>query len=123
MAKKSKNNYVKSKKVLKNLKQTLQMIATEISIGKLKHLECPICKECFPSITLVVEEYCCCYNEKTLLKKFSFNNNMDLEKVPEELQELTKIEEMLIAQVFSVMVVYRLHGGQHRDRENIIKFS
>ncbi|CAG8807059.1 28045_t:CDS:2, partial [Gigaspora margarita] len=67
-------------------------------MDKLKHSECPTCKECFPSITLVVGE------------------------LPEELQELTEIEEMLIAQVFPVMVVYRLCGGQHGYRGNIINF-
>ncbi|CAG8824198.1 23082_t:CDS:1, partial [Gigaspora rosea] len=47
---------------------------------------CSICKECFPSITLVVGECRRCYNEKTLSKNFSFDNNMDPEKVPEKLQ-------------------------------------
>ncbi|CAG8777468.1 4428_t:CDS:1, partial [Gigaspora rosea] len=83
---------------------------------------CPTCKECFPSITLVVGECHRCYTEKTLPKKFSFDNNIDPGEVPEELQELTEIEEMLIAQVFPVMVVYRLRGGQHGYRGNIINF-
>ena len=55
-------------------------------------------------------------------KKFSDENNMDLEDIPEELQGLTEIEEMLIAQVFTVMSVYRLRGGQHGYRENVINF-
>ncbi|CAG8610513.1 10516_t:CDS:1, partial [Gigaspora rosea] len=91
-------------------------------MDKLKHSECPTCKECFPSITLVVGECRRCYTEKTLPKKFSFDNNMDPGEVPEELQKLTEIEEMLIAQVFSVMVVYKLRKGQHRYRGNIINF-
>ena len=33
---------------------------------------------------------------------------MDPGEVPDELQGLTEIEEMLIAQVFTVMTVYRL---------------
>ena len=41
-----------------------------------------------------------CYNErKAIVKKFSSNNNMDPGDIPEELQGLTEIEEMLIAQV------------------------
>ena len=32
--------------------------------------------------------------------------------VPECLQNLTQIEEMLIARVSSIMYVYRKHGGQ-----------
>ncbi|CAG8792307.1 10618_t:CDS:2, partial [Gigaspora rosea] len=54
---------------------------------------------------------------------FSIDNNMDPGEVPEELQGLTEIEEMLIAQVFPVMVVYRLRRGQHGYRENVINFS
>ncbi|CAG8850713.1 43797_t:CDS:1, partial [Gigaspora margarita] len=80
-------------------------------MAKLKHSEYPIYKECFLSITLIVEEYHYCYTKKTLLKKFLFDNNMDLEKVPEELQGLTETEKMLIAQVFPVIVVYRLREG------------
>ena len=36
---------------------------------------------------------------------------MDPGEVPDELQDLTEIEEMLIVQVFTVMSVYRLRGG------------
>ena len=38
-----------------------------------------------------------CYSEKSIPKKFSVQNNMDSGKVSEELQNLTEIEEMLIA--------------------------
>ncbi|CAG8500346.1 10199_t:CDS:2 [Racocetra fulgida] len=92
-------------------------------VAKLKHKSCPICNERFSSITLAVKECRRCYNEKTLLKKFSFDNDMDPKKVPEEFKELTEIEEMLIAQVFPVIVVYRLCKGQHRYRGNVINFS
>ncbi|CAG8759770.1 45000_t:CDS:2 [Gigaspora margarita] len=72
-------------------------------VVKLKHSECSTCKEYILSITLVVGEY--------------------PGEVPEELQELTKIEEMFIAQVFPIMVVYRLQEGQHGYRGNIINFA
>ena len=42
--------------------------------------------------------------------------------MPEELQGLTEIEEMLIARVFPVISVYRLRGGQHGYRGNVINF-
>ncbi len=42
--------------------------------------------------------------------------------VPDELKGLTEIEEMLIAQVFTVMTVYRLRGGQTGYRGNVINF-
>ncbi|PKC01246.1 hypothetical protein RhiirA5_427029 [Rhizophagus irregularis] len=35
---------------------------------------------------------------------------MDPGEVPDELRELTEVEEMLVAQVFLMMSVYRLHG-------------
>ncbi|CAG8682966.1 16976_t:CDS:2 [Cetraspora pellucida] len=38
---------------------------------------------------------------------------MDLEDVLKELQGLTKIEEMLIAQIFLVISVYCLYEGQY----------
>src|SRR6266498_1313762 len=47
---------------------------------------------------------------------------MDPEEVSDELQDLTEIEEMLIAQVFTVISVYRLSGGQHGYRGNVINF-
>jgi len=48
---------------------------------------------------------------------------MDLDKVLDELQDLTEIEEMLIARVFSVISVYRLYEGQHEYYRNVINFS
>ena len=56
-------------------------------------------------------------------KEISTQNNMNSGKVPEELQDLIKIEEMLIAQVFTVVSVYRHRGGQHEYCENVINFS
>ena len=63
-----------------------------------------------------------CFTEKKHPKKFSADNNMDPGDVPDELKGLTEIEEMLIAQVFIVMTVYRLRGGQTGYRGNIINF-
>ncbi len=60
--------------------------------------------------------------EKKSPKKFSADNNMDPGDVSDELEGLTEIEEMLIAQVFTVMSVYRLQGGQNRYRGNVINF-
>ena len=47
---------------------------------------------------------------------------MDPGEVPDELRDLTEVEEMLIARVFPVMSVYRLRGGQHGYRGNVINF-
>ncbi|PKK57165.1 hypothetical protein RhiirC2_640207, partial [Rhizophagus irregularis] len=62
-----------------------------------------------------------CYKEKQP-KKFSKDNNMDPGEVPDQLRDLTEIEEILVAQIFPVMSVYRLRGGQHGYRENVINF-
>jgi len=92
-------------------------------VDKLQHSLCPVCNESFPSITLIKGE-CCrrCYGKKNSIKKFSSNNDMDPGEVPEELQGLTELEEMLIARVFPVMSVYRLREGQHGYRGNVINF-
>jgi hypothetical protein len=63
-----------------------------------------------------------CYSDKTIPKKFSAQNNMDPGDVPEELQGLTEIEEMLIAQIFPVISVYCLRGGQYAYKGNVINF-
>jgi len=47
---------------------------------------------------------------------------MDPGEIPEELQNLTEIEKMLIAQIFSVISVYCLRGGQYAYRGNVINF-
>ncbi|CAG8781808.1 19739_t:CDS:2, partial [Gigaspora rosea] len=78
--------------------------------------------EYFLSIVLAGGMCYHCKGEKTLPKKFSAENNMDPGKIPEELQGLTEVEEMLIAQVFTVMLVYKLRGGQHGYRGNVINF-
>ncbi|CAG8807182.1 13042_t:CDS:1, partial [Dentiscutata erythropus] len=91
-------------------------------MNNLKHTLCPVCNKCFPSIVLVKGECRCCYNEKSTPKKFSAENNMDPSDMPKELKGLTEIEEMLIAQVFPVMSVYRLRGGQLGYRGNVINF-
>ncbi len=83
---------------------------------------CPICNERIPSMTLVKGMCRCCHTENSLPKKFSAENNMDPGDVPEELKELSEIEEMLIAQVFTVMTVYQLRGGQNGYRGNVINF-
>ena len=49
-----------------------------------------------------------CYMENKVSKKFSAENNMDSDNIPDELKGLTEIKEMLIAQVFTIMTVYRL---------------
>ena len=56
-------------------------------------------------MTLVKGMCRCCHTEKSLPKKFLAKNNMDPEDVSKELKDLSEIEEMLIAQVFTVIMV------------------
>ncbi|CAB4407286.1 unnamed protein product [Rhizophagus irregularis] len=87
---------------------------------------CIVCQERIPLLTLVKGTCKRCYYEKNIggtPKKFSEGNNMHPGEVPNELKGLSEIEEMLISQVFTVMTVYRLRGGQngyrgHRQSSN-----
>ena len=90
-------------------------------MDKFHHVSCPICKECYPSMVLVQGKCRRCNAEKKP-NKFSASNNMDPGDVPNELQGLTEIEEMLIAKVFTVMSVYKLRGGQYGYKGNVINF-
>src|SRR3989337_1278848 len=92
-------------------------------MNNIRYNFCPICNERIPLMILVKEMCRRCYTEKTLPKKFSAENNMDPGDVPEELKGLTEIEEMLIAQVFTVMSVYQLRGGQNAYTGNVINFT
>ena len=47
---------------------------------------------------------------------------MDLGEIPNELQDFTEVEKMLIAQVFPVMLIYRLREEQYGYYRNIINF-
>ncbi|CAG8738093.1 22149_t:CDS:1, partial [Rhizophagus irregularis] len=64
---------------------------------------CPVCNERFPSIELISGQCRHCYYDKNTVKKFSADNNMDPGDVPEELRDLTKIKEMLIARIFPIV--------------------
>src|SRR2546421_106808 len=108
----------------RNLSQTDQDLLQKFrsKVDKFKYTLCPVCNERFMSITLIKGECRRCHAEKSSTKKFSAENNMDPGEVPEELKDLSEIEEMLIARVFPVLSVYRLRGGQHGYRGNVINF-
>lgn len=91
-------------------------------VDKFKHVHCTKCNESFLSIVLTKGECKSCHRDRNSPKKFSAENNMDPGEVPDELQDLSEIEKMLITRVFPVMSVYRLRGGQHEYRENVINF-
>lgn len=91
------------------------------SLDQLKYEACVNCKKLeFVSTTL---PYTCARCKKNPLK-FSRDNNMQPSPVPPELQNLTKVEQHLIARVNPVMRVYQLQAygsrGQYHYTGNIM---
>ena len=77
---------------------------------------CKICQEAWPlkSKPRSPNDYVCsrCCRDKKSPKKFSCENSMIPSPVPHQLQNLTQIEEMLIARALPIMRVYIKPGGQ-----------
>ena len=94
--------------------------------------QCSICREVWPvrsktaefhRSVQTVQECLHCQRDKYIPKKFSKANNMDPGKVPQCLQGLTQVEEMLIARVSPIMLLYRKHGGQRGYKGHILNLS
>ena len=100
--------------------RTLQKFRNKID--NIENGVCPMCNERIPGMKFTNEICKRCNSDKSTPKRFSEENNMDPGKLPKEIEGLTEIEEMLIAQVFTVMTVYRLKGGQKSYRGNVINF-
>ena len=93
---------------------------------KWKQTQCTICHEIWPICHNVLKQpYEClrCSRDKSNPKKFSKANNMHPGSVPECLQNLTQVEEMLIARVSPIMYVYRKHGGQRGYKGHVLNLS
>ena len=77
--------------------------------------QCKICYQAWPQKSRKqLFKYVClaCSRDKQQPKRFSKENNVIPSSVPKELQELTQIEEMLIARALPLMRVYVKPGGQ-----------
>ena len=76
--------------------------------------QCTICQEAWPLKSKPRSPYICsrCSRDKKSQKKFSCENSMIPSHIPHELQNLTQIEEMLIARALPIMRVYIKPGGQ-----------
>ena len=83
-------------------------------------VQCSICKEGWFNIKDIICQRC--KNDKTYPKKFSKENEMIPSKVPEELKNLTQIEEMLIARVFPLINIYHKPRGQRAYKGHVIYF-
>ena len=75
---------------------------------------CTVCHEAWPLKSTPDPPYVCsrCFRDKKTPKKMSVENSMIPSSVPEELKNLTQIEEMLIARALPIMRVYIKPGGQ-----------
>ena len=88
---------------------------------KWKHFQCLICNEVWPTRQRNAKHECLrCTRDKNNPKKFSKANNIHPGSVPECLQNLTQVEEMLIARVSPIMYVYRKHGGQRGYKGHVL---
>ena len=76
--------------------------------------QCTECKEAWPLKSKPKSPYVCsrCLRDKKFPKKFSCENSMIPSCVPNELKDLTQVEEMLIARALPIMRVYIKPGGQ-----------
>jgi len=74
---------------------------------------CCSCKERWPNMQIIQKSQMCrrCHYEKGL-KLFSAENNMDPGILPQELQDLTYVEQMLIAQIHPIVSCHILKGGE-----------
>lgn len=100
----------------------------DLAIGKhfnelcttLSWISCNNCNQSFPNL-VTKRGLCnqCNKNPFTLTAK----NNIDPGPVPDELTDLTYIEQMLIAQVHPIVSVFGLKGGQYAHKGNVINFK
>ena len=76
--------------------------------------QCIVCQEAWPLKSRPKAPYVCsrCVKDKKSPRKFSLENSMIPSSVPQELQDLTQIEEMLIACALPIMIIFIKPGGQ-----------
>ena len=95
---------------------------------EMKIFQCNVCKEAWPlnkySHEGTTDYVCCrCKRDRGIPKKFSFANSMIPSPVPQELQNLTQFEEILIARAFPVIHVYtKPKGGQRAYKGHVITY-
>ena len=76
--------------------------------------QCTVCHEAWPLKSKPRTPYVCsrCSRDKKSPKTFSCENCTIPSPVPQELHDLTQVEEMLIARALPIMRVYIKPGGQ-----------
>ena len=93
-----------------------EMMAFHKKQREWEHHLCTVCQ------TSSAETYICtrCKRDKHHIKKFSAANSMHPGPVPDCLQRLTQVEEMLIARACPIMSVYCKHGGQRGYKGHVL---
>ena len=89
----------------------------------LKIHQCKVCCEAWPLHNQTTDlNYVCsrCKRDKKIPAKFSAQNMMIPSAVPDELEGLTQVEQMLIARALPVMRVYVKPGGQRAYKGHCI---
>lgn len=89
--------------------------------GKFEIEVCTICNRSFPGLK-VTNGRCNYCKDHTNNNKYSAENNIDPGPVPPELQDLTYIEQLLIARVHSIVSIFRIKGAQYGYSGNVINF-
>ncbi|KAK3907212.1 hypothetical protein KUF71_002902 [Frankliniella fusca] len=95
-------------------------LAFEEDMGSLTWRHCTHCNERIMVSSLKKNEKC---QHKSHCWKYSVLNDMDPGEVPEELKELTFIEEQVIAKVHPMITVFKIKGHQFAYKGNAISFS
>ena len=94
--------------------------AFHAKMTSLSFSECVICYESFPTNATQRTQCTRCSRDKKEPKLYSIDNGMDPGVVPQELQGLTQVEEMLISSVMPIMSLYHLPHGQFGYSGHII---
>lgn len=81
---------------------------------------CQNCNISFPDLPIDDNP---CHKCQEYPQKFTVTNNMDPGDVPDELQDLTLIEQICITRVRPIISLYRRQGAQYRYKGNIINLS
>ena len=87
------------------------VLAFHSKLAEVKFASCDLCLESLPGLNVKQNECARCSGDKKTPKPYSALNLMDPGPVPPELQGLSRVEEMLISAVMSIMTVYRLPHG------------
>ena len=96
------------------------------TMNSLEHRQCVTCKETWPSkqrFNPQIFECLRCKRDNRNPKLYSQENDMDPGILPAELQDLTDIEEMLVARACPIMCVYRKHGGKRGYKGHVLNLS